>query len=355
MAFISLQIAKKLWRNGGNWVVFAICWIISSAIIGAIESTPENVKLDNIGMKEVEVQSMAGGLTHLREFLDEKDEVGRAHLEKVIKLLERSEFPRIWAQGEDYFDEHIEVLKLKIKLIQEEFENVRNNLAKGDIVGQEIVKELLDILKDGKTLGLLDKVNKMQHKMMEEAHEYHSDLASWNFGDSLHFISSVFTTTGYGFRSPLTAGGKFFTVLVVLTLLPFFLHCLACTANNINILLDRVLGISENYDDMEDSNHEKSSNAQLRKMAILKGSAILFAFLVVHLLISALYHYFSTGWNFGDIIYFEFISYSTIGFGDMLPEDEMTVGGAILKNVLLRIPAAVLLLALFLRLLPVIS
>ena len=38
----------------------------------------------------------------MREFLDEKDEVGRAHLEKVIKLLERSEFPRIWAQGEDY-------------------------------------------------------------------------------------------------------------------------------------------------------------------------------------------------------------------------------------------------------------
>ena len=54
-------------------------------------------------------------------------------------------------------------------------------------------------------------------------------------------------------------------------------------------------------------------------------------------------------------LYFEFINYATIGFGDMVPEDEMTVAGAVLKNVLVKIPAAVILLTLYLRLLPVIT
>ena len=54
-------------------------------------------------------------------------------------------------------------------------------------------------------------------------------------------------------------------------------------------------------------------------------------------------------------LYFELINYSTIGFGDLVPEDEMTVAGAILKNVLVKIPAALLLLTLYIRLLPVIA
>ena len=54
-------------------------------------------------------------------------------------------------------------------------------------------------------------------------------------------------------------------------------------------------------------------------------------------------------------LYFEFINYATIGFGDMVPEDEMSVGGAILKNILVKIPAAIILLTLYIRLLPVIS
>ena len=54
-------------------------------------------------------------------------------------------------------------------------------------------------------------------------------------------------------------------------------------------------------------------------------------------------------------LYYEFTNYATIGFGEMLPEDEITVAGAILKNILVKIPAAIILLTLYLRLLPLIS
>merc|ERR1719483_447709 len=305
-------------------------------------------------MKEMEVKGMAEGLASIMEFLDQDDKVNRSHLARLIELLQRKDFPRIWALGEDDVEEHIEVLKLKIKLIHEEFERVHNQLDNEDLSGKETVKELLHILQDGKTVAILDQANKMKHKMAEEASGSYSD--QWDLGDSLHFVSSVFTTIGYGARYPLTAGGKFATVLMVITLLPFFIHCLTTSATNINTLLDRVLGISENYDDLEDLTQEKvTSNYQLRKQAIIKGSLVLFCVIIVHLLISAVYHFVTTGWSFGDVLYFEFINYSTIGFGDLVPEDEMTVAGAILKNVLVKIPAALLLLTLYIRLLPVIA
>ena len=106
---------------------------------------------------------------------------------------------------------------------------------------------------------------------------------------------------------------------MVMTLLPFFLHCLTTSASNINTLLDRlvinsemlvillkllfrILGISENYDDLEDPTQEKmTSNLELRRKVTIKGSFILFCVIIVHLLISAIYHFITTGWGFGDV------------------------------------------------------
>jgi len=354
LSLLSKLSVKNVWRRGGNWGVFVIVWIIAAAIIGALESSQQNIEMTKEDMKAMEVKGMAEGLANIMEFLDEDDEANRAHLARLIALLGREDFPRIWALGEDDFEEHIEVLKLKVRLIHDEFEAVHNKLETDDISGKETVKELLNILNDDKTVDILDLANKKKHQMAEESSESYSD--QWELGDSLHFVSTVFTTIGYGARYPVTTGGKFATVLMVITLLPFFLHCLTTSASNINTLIDRILGISANYDDLEDLTQEKrTSNFQLRRLAIIKGSLVLLCVIIVHLLISAVYHFITTGWSFGDVLYFEFINYSTIGFGDMVPEDEMTVAGAILKNVLVKIPAALLLLTLFIRLLPVIS
>ena len=82
-------------------------------------------------------------------------------------------------------------------------------------------------------------------------------------GSSMHFVSTIFTTIGYGGVTPVTfganhifavnilvikimdtsiicvSGGKFMTILMIVTLIPFFLHCLCTSASNINILIDR--------------------------------------------------------------------------------------------------------------------
>jgi len=333
--------------------VFIILWIISAAIIGALESSKQNIQLTKEEQKKLEVHGMAEGLGNIQEFLKETDKENRAHLQRLIDLLRRDEFPRIWALGEDDFEEHIEVLKLKVNLIHEDFERVRKELDKDDIAGQETVKELLNILKDGKTVAVLDKANEMKHKMIEEAEA--SSSADWDFGTSLHFVSSVFTTLGYGHSFPETPGGKFATVLMIVTLLPFFVYCLTTTAYIINVSLNRIFGLSESYDDLEELTEKSTSNVELRRKALIQGSLILLCILLVHLLVSAIYHYITTGWSFGEVLYYEFTNYATIGFGEMLPEDEITVAGAILKNTLVKIPAAIILLTLYLRLLPLIS
>ena len=39
---------------------------------------------------------------------------------------------------------------------------------------------------------------------------------------------------GYGWKTPVTAGGKFLTCVIIVTLLPFYVHCLATLAGKIN-------------------------------------------------------------------------------------------------------------------------
>lgn len=69
-------------------------------------------------------------------------------------------------------------------------------------------------------------------------------------------------------------------------------------------------------------------------------------------LVSTVYHYCMMDMPFTDVLYFEFVRLSAVGFGDILPKDEMTLGGAILKNLFLHIPNQIILFTLFVRILP---
>jgi len=351
-----------LWRRGGNWAVFFFCWVISACIIGAIEKTTENVILTEEARLEVEGKGFTKALEDLKPEIDDPDVID--HLDKLVKLMLRKDFSRVWALAETEYDNHVEVLQEKLRLLKTEFEGIKDDLdRRGDKEGQDIAKEFVQLLEDQKTLTVLDQVGQKKRKEAEEARkkaaeeeEAFGTFDSWDFGSSMHFVSTIFTTIGYGGVTPVTFGGKFMTILMIVTLIPLFLHCLCTSASNINILIDRTLGLTEHYDDLEDLTTEKLDvNAKLRKEAIWKGSLVLVGVIALHLFISSIYHLVTTGWSYGDVLYYEFVNYSTIGFGDMIPTDEATVGGSILKNLLVKIPAAILLTSVFLRTLPVIS
>jgi hypothetical protein len=55
------------------------------------------------------------------------------------------------------------------------------------------------------------------------------------------------------------------------------------------------------------------------------------------------------------LVYFEFVRSASVGFGDIIPEDEYTLVGAIFKNILVNIPGQIVTFAIFVRALPLIS
>ena len=89
--------------------------------------------------------------------------------------------------------------------------------------------------------------------------------------------------------------------------------------------------------------------------SILTGAAILGGMLLVHTLASSVYHYLTGVGSFVDALYFEFSRLSTVALGDILPEEDLTLTGAILKNILINIPSQILMFTIFVRILPILS
>ena len=90
------------------------------------------------------------------------------------------------------------MLKLKIKLIHEEFNRVHNQLDDDDISGKETVKELLNILQDGKTVDILDKANKMKHMMAEDRKLLNPILSSGILGTLFILLAQSSPPLGMG-------------------------------------------------------------------------------------------------------------------------------------------------------------
>jgi len=96
----------------------------------------------------------------------------------------------------------------------------------------------------------------------------------------------------------------------------------------------------------------ENSTCKTKKLVVIRGCLVLVLILLVFFLITTIYHYCTMNVPFTDVLYFEFVRLSAIGFGDILPEDEMTLAGAILKNLFLHIPNQIILFTLFVRILP---
>ena len=81
------------------------------------------------------------------------------------------------------------------------------------------------------------------------------------------------------------------------------------------------------------------------------------AILLVQITISTIYHYATIidDLTFGDIVYFEFVKLSAVAFGDILPEEELTLAGAIMKNIFINIPSQITVFTIFIRMLPILS
>merc|ERR1712226_648124 len=328
----ALNNFPTFWRNGGNWLVFFILWFITSGIMVSLEQSEANVHITKEIMNKQEVDLIVKLFKEQKTHLQDKPELGN-QMDKIIELLEKDKnIPKVYGK-----------MNLEIAMVQQnminvivgvfktELKRIKSDLEKDDIQGSNAASKLIKLLSDKKTLEAFSVSGKASVTEYLSSWNNSSDYdcediecQGWSLEDGIHFTSSIFTNIGYGWRTPITTAGKFMTIFLILFQVPFYLHCLASLAEKI---------IIEN----------SASPSKTKTFVVIRGCLVLVLVLLALFLVSTIYHYCTMDLPFADVLYFEFVRLSAIGFGDILPEDEMRLGGAILKNLFLHIPNQIIL------------
>nr|XP_060614302.1 potassium channel subfamily K member 7 [Anolis sagrei ordinatus] len=134
---------------------------------------------------------------------------------------------------------------------------------------------------------------------------------NWEFTSALFFAASVLTTTGYGHTVPLSAWGKIFCILYSLVGIPLTLLFLA-------LLLHHLLPV---VSDRPVQYIHRRWGLPLAHVALAHAMALGLLTVGLFVLVPAICFWaLEGGWTFLESVYFCFISLSTIGLGDYMPQ-----------------------------------
>ncbi|XP_011807774.1 PREDICTED: potassium channel subfamily K member 6 [Colobus angolensis palliatus] len=132
---------------------------------------------------------------------------------------------------------------------------------------------------------------------------------AWDFASALFFASTLVTTVGYGYTTPLTDAGKAFSIAFALLGVPTTMLLLTASAQRLSLLLTHapLSWLSMRWGDPR--------RAACWHLVALLGVIVTICFLVP----AAIFAHLEEAWSFLDAFYFCFISLSTIGLGDYVP------------------------------------
>lgn len=179
----------------------------------------------------------------------------------------------------------------------------------------------------------------------------------WTYVQSVFFTSTIITTVGYGHIAPSTVGGRVFCILFAIIGIPFTLSVIAdvgqITATLISVvwakskpvvcpLIERIREQAKKYlkrkrtprprltedDDDDDGNELEESDNQSEEEDPMESVGITANIIMAFVALGFLCMFQSFGsyvfthfenWAFFDGFYFCFITMTTIGFGDIVP------------------------------------
>ncbi|XP_060712135.1 potassium channel subfamily K member 1-like [Hemiscyllium ocellatum] len=151
-----------------------------------------------------------------------------------------------------------------------------------------------------------------------EAHRYgvsvltNSSQTNWDFASAFFFVSTLVTTVGYGHTTPISDGGKGFSIFFAALGLPFTMLLLAVLVQRLMIYLtDRPIQAVQ-----ERLGYSKRRVTQVHCLVMF-----LFTVIGFFLIPAAIFSAIEKDWTYLNAFYFCFISLSTIGLGDYVPGD----------------------------------
>ncbi|KAK3590223.1 hypothetical protein CHS0354_041287 [Potamilus streckersoni] len=137
----------------------------------------------------------------------------------------------------------------------------------------------------------------------------------WDFWKSLFFATTVFTTIGYGNKVPETKLGRGITMLYSAIGIPLFLLVMGDVGGYLKSLLYRKL--QKYWCCRTHGNKCLGDTKHKPKTVVITLVAALI--MITYLFIGTFIYTRWEAWTFFDTFYFLFISFTTIGFGDIVP------------------------------------
>lgn len=132
----------------------------------------------------------------------------------------------------------------------------------------------------------------------------------WTFGNSLLFATTIVTTVGYGSIGALTPAGRAFSVVYALCGIPLTLLMMGA-------LVERLLLPCKYITEFLETSGRTGAGEKKLYNLLLVGGIFCICFLLIP---AAVFDQMEPDWNLLDSLYYCFISLTTIGLGDLVPD-----------------------------------
>ncbi|KAF8383911.1 twk-18 [Pristionchus pacificus] len=196
----------------------------------------------------------------------------------------------------------------------------------------------LNVLKSKSPIEAYNYTVKVLKKYNEKVGIVEADMDNlkWSLPGAIFFCITVYTTIGYGNIYPVTTTGRVVTIIYAFIGIPITVICLY----SLGQLLARVCrliwkaflrttrvvskDLSKKVEELgEKTNSDAGSDQQKDEndLSSFPVSILLLITVVWVIFSSLLFCYIEDDWNYGTALYFALISFTTIGFGDVLPSN----------------------------------
>ncbi|XP_027044011.1 two pore potassium channel protein sup-9-like isoform X2 [Pocillopora damicornis] len=189
----------------------------------------------------------------------------------------------------------------------------------GQSTGSHFAKKI-DQLKENmtqrfnETMDVIDLYIAELRFLFEKAHRCKYSHNDWSYYQSLYFVGSVTTTIGYGHLAPKTQEGRLFLIFFALFGIPLNLLTLQSIGEHINYGIHLLIKYFE----------KAAFERELPTQEHIKCFAINTLLITLWIPLGGIMYYYSErefGWTYLDCVYYCFVALSTIGFGDLVPNE----------------------------------